>query len=150
MYGYNLDIIYFRLGLNRMEHIRSASTMWRATCSFPTYKSDIYRDYMRAKLSEIDILVFSGGGTCKTVDNINIRGHEGRKVTVPFYQEGAFPFHTDSTVTHCQFHVTEGSVGSEDNFGYYGSFNRAFRCTESDESTTQYWFGGNISHRNYV
>ena len=124
-----------------MKYIRSSSTMWRVTCSFLKYKSDIYRDYVRAQISEIDIITFNGLGSCRMVDYINIRGQFGTNVTVPFWQGDSFSFHTDSTEAHCEFNAKDGSIGSEDNFGLYWTYNNEFRCTESEESTTQYWFG---------
>ena len=132
-----------------MEHIRSSSTMWRATCSFPTYKSDIYRDYVRAQLKDIDILEYKHDEKCRKVDYINIRGFQGWKVTVPFWQVN-YPFHIDSSSSSCEFNARSSSIGSEDNFGYYETVNSAFRCTGSSQNTTQYWFGGNISHNSYA
>ena len=134
---------FWRLGLSRMKDIRSSSTMWRATCSFPTYKSDIYRDYVRAHLTSIDILEFVGFKECRSADYINIRGNEGWKITSGFWQV-EYHMHTDSSIKPCQFDALLGSTYDEDNFGYYSTYSRAFRCTETDKSTTQYWFGGNV------
>ena len=127
-----------------MTEIRSSSTMWRATCSFPTYKSDILRDYMKARFSETDLLTFKGNGVCKTMDYISIRGVAARNVTVPFWHNQFSHLHTDSSHGNCQFQLIKGAVIGEDNFGHYETFNPVFRCTESDDSTTQYWFGVNV------
>ena len=124
-----------------MMHFRSSSRLWRATCSFSTYKSNIYRDYMRGKIGANDILQYVGDGQCLPIDFIDIRGNRDSNTTVPFWQSDSYQFHTDSTLKLCQFDGFHGSVVNEDNFGYYLSFNSAFRCTESQESTTQYWFG---------
>ena len=118
--------------------------MWRAACSFPKYKSDIYRDYVRVRIKELDILTFNAEGACKKVDHINIRGHKASNITVPFWQSASFSFHTDSTKERCKFNAARDSVNSEDNFGFYHKVNPNFRCTESEDSTTQYWFGGHI------
>ena len=126
-----------------MKSIRSSSTKWRATCSFPTYKSDIYRDYIRAQLKDIDILEYNLDGECRRVDFINIRGNKGWNITSAFWQK-SFPFHIDSSQKPCQFNALNGVILDEDNFGLYYTYSRAFRCTETDGSTTQYWFGGNI------
>ena len=136
--------IYCRLGLQRMQNIRSLSTMWRATCSFPIRKADIFRDYIRAQLQNIDILTYKDTWKCLEVDYINIRGHEGKHITVPFWQPQDQVLHTDSSVKHCTFDATEGSVENEDNFGLYVSHNVKFQCTESDNSTTQFWLGTNV------
>ena len=127
-----------------MQNIRAASTLWRATCSFPRYKSDIYRDYMKADFKQADIFEVKGMGECLRIAYINVRGHEGRNVKVPFWQLPTDHIHTDTNNTLCEFDARAGSVFSEDNFGTYANFNRAFRCAESDDSTTQYWFGGTV------
>ena len=138
-------LVYSRLSLQRMQHIHSSSTMWRATCSFPTYKSDIYRDYMRFKISEVDMLTFTGNAACCIVDRINIRGHTGSRTTVALWQQISYTLHIDSSqAVLCSFNARSGSILDEDNFGNYATFNNAFRCTESAESTTQYWFGVNV------
>ena len=78
------------------------------------------------------------------VDYINIRGHEGKNITVPFWQPQGQVFHTDSSFKPCTFDAKEGSVENEDNFGLYVSTNVKFKCTESDNSTTQFWLGTNV------
>ena len=127
-----------------MEQIRLSSTMWRATCSFPVYKSSIFRDYVRAQLKEVDILDYEDKRQCRKVDHINIRGHEDSNISVPFWQTADYIFHTDSSIQLCVFSARQGSVSSEDNFGFYNKFNPAFRCSETDEATTQYWLGRSV------
>ena len=124
--------------------IRSASSMWRATCSFPTYKSDIYRDYIRGQVQDVDILKLKGHIVCRKIDHINVRGHKASSIMVPFWQSEVFPFHTDSSEIFCNFNATYGSVRSEDNFGFYKHSSPTFRCTEDGASTTQYWFGAHV------
>ena len=127
-----------------MKNVRSSSTMWRATCNFPIYKSDIYRDYMRAEISDLDILTFEGFAVCHIVEHINIRGITGFNITVGFWQNSFLGFHVDSSELVCNFDARSGSLDDEDNFGQYKTCNNAFRCTESENSTTQYWFGGTV------
>ena len=117
--------------------------MWRATCNFPKYKTDIHRDYVRAQINEVDILRFEGFGQCHKVDYINIRGHVGINVTVAFWQYGRIPSHADSSGSVCEFDVGRSS---DDYAGSSGIAlaNNAFRCTEVDESTTQYWYGADV------
>ena len=126
-----------------MNAIKRKSTHWRSTCQFPKYTLH-YCDYVRARFQDFDIMAFNGSGICKKVEYINIRGHSGSKVTAPFWQNDQIPLHTDSTVTGCQFNASSGAVGNEDNFGHYESTNTAFRCTQSNAATTQYWFGGKL------
>jgi len=131
----------YRLGLQRMQHIRSLSTMWRATCNFPIRKSNILHDYVRSQLQVADILTYIGTEECMNVDYINIRGHIGRNVRVAFWQADDQVFHTDSGNFWCNFDATGSNVANEDNFGYYYAHNRNFTCTESNSSTTQWWLG---------
>ena len=138
-----MNLLSLRVGLQRMTEIRSSSTMWPATCSFPTYKPDILRDYMKARFSETDLLTFKGNGVCKIMDYKKIRGVAARNVTVPFWHNQFSHLHTDSSHSNCQFQLTEGAVSGEDNFGFYEIIDREFRCTEFVNSTTQYWFGVN-------
>ena len=134
----------YRLPLEKMEALRSASTHWRITCSFPVSGVD-YRDYARAKFSDVDMISFKGVGSCKKTEYIDIRGHNCTNCMIPWWQgwvgDNGF-FHTDSSV-HCtgRSHFP-GSLGSEDNFGHYAIMNKNFRCTKDSESTTNYWIGG--------
>jgi len=132
----------YRMSKDRMDFLKTKSSHWRATCSFNKFKVD-YRDYMRGNFGDFDVTSFLGGGTCKKVEYVNIRGLMGQG-TVPMWQaqNGLF-LHTDSTVMDkgCDIKGFAGAKSSEDNFGYYGVSNRAFRCSASNTATTQYWFG---------
>ena len=85
---------------------------------------------------------YVGRAVCKKVEYVNIREHEGTDVKVRVFQElNEYTLHIDtpSGSNNCHFNPKSGAVSSEDNFGWYG--NGKFRCTATDESTTQYWFG---------
>ena len=131
----------YRLSLERMRSLQVHSTHWRATCSYPTHGID-FRDYLRGNFKDFNIVDFLGGGECKRVEYVDIRGHNGTNLTVPFWQGVAL--HIDSSSSLCEFSATVGAVSSEDNFGYYGAFNPKFRCTQTDNSTTQWWFGAHL------
>ena len=94
----------YRLSLSRMQHLFQQSTHFRVTTGFNTYGVD-FRDYLRAKLSSLDVLTYQGLSSCKMVEYIDIRGNKGYGVTVPFWQGGvsSYTFHTDSPSKHCQF-----------------------------------------------
>ncbi|XP_065051833.1 transmembrane cell adhesion receptor mua-3-like isoform X9 [Rhopilema esculentum] len=132
----------YRLGFSVMDYVSSVSTHWRATCSYPGYGVD-YRDYVRAKLSEINPLTYKDS-ICKLVELINIRGHNATNQWVSFWQDTELFLHTDSDLNHCFLLAKEGSVASEDNFGYHETINKDFSCTEASTSTTQYWFGVSV------
>ena len=132
----------YRMSLSQMTHIKSQSTHWRTTCSFPTNKVD-YADYLRAKFADFDIMTFLGHGICKKVEYVNIRGHQCAQCAIKWWQRiNIFAPHIDSSETGCPFVPTQGAVRSVDNFGYYGQYNRKFRCSSGPNSTTNWWFGG--------
>ena len=135
----------YRLSLARMRFLQTHSTHWRATCSYPTHGID-FRDYLRGNFKDFNVVDYIGGGQCKRVEYINTRGYVGKNLTVPFWQYLHEGLHTDSSVnTNCQFKAARiGAVGSEDNFGWYGSYNPKFRCTTDTQSTTQWWFGAHL------
>ena len=135
----------YRQTLARMKTLRSQSKYWRATCSYNLMEQKIdYRDYLRGKFSDFDIMDYLGQGHCFPVDFVNIREHAaGSGTTVRFWQmQNTYMLTTDSSVTGCGFVASAGAVPSEDNFGYYGTINTNFRCTMADDSSTQWWFGG--------
>jgi len=129
----------YRMSKIQMNFLKERSTHWRITCSFDKIDID-YVDYLRGNFGAFDITSFSGQGTCRTVDYINVRGHIGHE-TAPFWQNPGYLFHTDSSRTQCTFDGGAGAKSSEDNFGYYRSTNPAFRCSAGPDATTQYWFG---------
>ena len=134
----------YRLSLARMKSVKSRSTHWRATCSFPEYGVD-FRDYVRGNFKDFDIVDFLGKAQCKKVERINIRGNKGKNLTARFWQlASGNTLHIDSSWTGCQFNPTPGSLHNEDNFGLYSKINPKFRCTEKAQSTTQWWFGGHL------
>lgn len=130
----------YRMSLPQMNHIKSQSTHWRITCSFPTYGVD-YTDYVRGKFADFDVMTFHGVGTCKKVEYINVRGLRCAHCTSGWWQSNIFPLHV-STEAKCEFKTTQGAVHSEDNFGLYVYQNVKFRCTSGPRSTTNVWFGG--------
>ena len=131
-----------RLDKANMTSVQNFTLLWRMTCSFATNGID-YRDYVRGKKQELDVIHFGGSKVCKTVEYVNVRGHSCSQCTANFYQPVGTNLHIDSD-TNCDFDSTSGAVFSEDNFGVYDNANFAFRCTESLESTTQVWFGDYI------
>uniref|UniRef100_UPI003753F7BC fibrinogen-like YCDxxxxGGGW domain-containing protein n=1 Tax=Salmonella sp. s51933 TaxID=3160127 RepID=UPI003753F7BC len=64
----------YRISTSQMNHMKSQSSHWRVTCSFPTHGVD-YTDYVRAEFEHFDVMTFTGHGVCKKVEYVNIRGH---------------------------------------------------------------------------
>ena len=135
----------YRLSLERMRSLQVHSTHWRATCSYPTHGID-FTDYLRGNFKDFNIVDFLGHGKCKRVEYVNIRGHNGTNLTVPFWADLKLGLHTDSSGVLCKFDASVGAVVSEDNFGVYWAFNTNFRCTQADNSTTQWWFGAHLKN----
>nr|BAJ05404.1 lectin [Nemopilema nomurai] len=136
--------VAYRLSRAQMLSIKAQSTHWRSTCSFNTHGVDLI-DYVRANFNSIDITSFLGSGVCRKVEYINIRGQAASHKTVRFWQVlNTYALHIDSYYSQsiCQFGAKQGSVVSEDNFGYHATVNKNFRCTAGQWATTQYWFGG--------
>ena len=135
----------YRLLKPRMEALSSQLTHVRMTSSYPIYGVD-YRDYLRAKISSLNIFdLFTSSTRCATVEYVNIRGIVGKDLTVATYQFAGGILHVDSGNTICQYDGRIGAVASENNFGFHcydGQVNKEFRSCENDESTIQYWFGG--------
>ena len=132
-----------RLDYANMKPIQKYTTLWRMTCSFQTSGID-YRDYVRGKKQELDVITFDGDLICKKVEYVNIRGHMCLQCTVSFYQRDNCNLHLNSDITACDFHGSHGAVYSEDNFGCYMGVHSAFRCARNPESTSQVWFGDYI------
>ena len=88
----------------------------------------------------------STGSNCFKVQSANIRGFQCDEQTVNFWSlsndKAGKHFRIDSSFCHCECcdWVTD-SIHSEDNFGFYGTYNPAFSCSASPDSTTNYWIG---------
>jgi hypothetical protein len=133
----------YRLSLQRMNELRSQSTHWYSACNMETNPS---RDSVRAKFSSMDFVSYIGGGGCYKMEYVNVRGNTCTNCNAPWWQSNSgYALHIDSGGNHCGSsglgNIHSGAVGSEDNFGYYGSPASGFKCTQSSSSTTQFWMG---------
>ena len=136
-----------------MNSIRKYSTHWRATCNLGSdHYTEIfsYKDYLRGKFSDFNIMIYEGGGlsTCQPVDYINILGNaSGSGTTVGFWQSsGSYFLHIDSSDTGCDFLPLANP--RVDYFGYYGDgLSSEFRCSQYESYTTQWWFGGYLEEK---
>ena len=133
----------YRLSKSRMKSIQDVSTHWRATCNFPTDGVD-YRDYIRVSLKSLNLLQEPTDSTfCLLTEFVNVRNYSCSQCTV-WIGYGSISgtihsFHVDSGDQRCDFSGRASS--DEDNFGFYHTQNKDFRCTSSLNSTTQYWLG---------
>ncbi|KAJ7372429.1 hypothetical protein OS493_018932 [Desmophyllum pertusum] len=134
----------YRLPLNRMVELKSRSTHWRVTCSFPSQGVD-YRDYLRVEFERFDVLTFVAGRVCKQVEYIDIRGHVCQQCTTAWGQKIELFLTHRSDVNECDRGSTPDHISSEQSFGRYKKGrNPEFRCTSEDSSTTNYWFGSRL------
>ena len=136
----------FRLSQSRINFIASHSTHVRATCNFNTDGLN-YTDYLRAKLSDIDVMSLDFSG-CKRYEYINIRGYNCHNCTAHFSQKDYWHAHVDShygSQIGCQFNSPHAGslklLRGDDNFGWYETVNHVHRCSASADSTTQWWIG---------
>ena len=139
----------YRLQLDRMKGLRSESTHWRITCSFDPASVVDYRDYVRAKFQNFDVLTYKGKKTCELVDYINVHDHSCENCTAVWYQAGEFILTHKSNENLCEFGSAPESIQvngthSEQNFGRYVFYNPNFRCTSNSSATTNYWFGSQV------
>ena len=135
----------YRLSKSRMESIQQDSRKWRITCQYDT-SGVVYTDYVRGSNDEMNILTERRGATCVRVEYIDIRGEICQNCSAFFSQSDSHVLHSDSFRSHnCEFEPKKGlscGGGGEDNFGYYRCINPAHRCSATQTSTTQTWFGG--------
>ncbi len=143
----------YRLSWSRMNDIlKDSNQKWRLTCNFNT-EGLVKRDYVRATHAEIPLLPSdSSSGEhkgCKRVEFIDIRGTNCSNCEVYLGQNEDYPLHIDSYYSQieCKTNFPESQPcgdNGEDNFGFYGCVNRQHRCSSSEDSTTQLWFGGDF------
>ena len=116
----------------------------RVTCNLPADGLQ-FTDYARAVLAGHDIFG-DWGGDCKLFEYINIRGINCSDCTAYTRMDlnGAWFVNSfKSKENECDFDGSLEAVDNENNFGRYhsGAINTNHRCSSSDPSTTQYWFG---------
>ncbi|XP_028513565.1 uncharacterized protein LOC114574632 [Exaiptasia diaphana] len=135
----------FRMGLIRMKHFKSISTLFRATCDFPN-RASLTPDLLIGALSDVDILNDRISSECKRYKFIDIRGYNCTDCTASTTHglSHDFHFHLDVTWNHpCDFNPP--SKNNVDSFGYYDTVDDnqygMSTCTATPTSTTQWWFG---------
>ena len=138
----------YRLSRPRMQSIHEDSSKFRITCNYDT-DGVVYRDYLLAANDQINILTYTNAEICLLVEQIDIRGQGCEYCTALISQGGKWksPLHSDSYYAqrfNCEFQPSGSEYcddHGEDNFGVYGCVNEDHRCSASQSSTTQIWFG---------
>ena len=134
----------YRLSKSRMEFLAKHSTHFRVTCNFPQDGMQ-YTDYARANLTDLDLFSdWSRRALCKKYEYINIRGINCSSCTALTKQNQTVAWSVYSGLSKgrgCDFGEVQEVRRGEMNFGEYRSVNPKHRCTSSNASTTQHWFG---------
>jgi len=135
----------YRIGLSKMQHVRSSSTLFRATCDFPNRNGVLTPDLLIGRLSDVDILTyhFQSQQTCRKFMFVDIRGHSCTNCmvyTLQNYYSQNRHFYIDVTHGYCEFKPPY-SVKSVDSFGCYETTDTISKCTATPQSTTQWWLG---------
>lgn len=139
----------YRLSKSRMKHIQQdLNHKWRLTCNFDS-DGPVYTDYVQASHAVVPLLSTDGQhDDCQTVEFINIRGQAHTNGNVRIVHEKRKGLHIDSyhSGIKCMTKFLESKKcddgSGEDNFGEYRCTNKNHRCSSSETSTTQLWFGG--------
>ncbi|CAB4005173.1 Hypothetical predicted protein, partial [Paramuricea clavata] len=66
----------YRMSNSQMNHCKQQSTHWRVACSIPQDAKHIYTNYWRTTFKDFDVMTFRNYNVCKTIEFVNIRGHE--------------------------------------------------------------------------
>ena len=139
----------YRLSRSRMDDIhKDSNSKWRFTCNFDK-DGLLHTDYVITTHADIPILSLPNNyEACGKFEFIDIRGNNCTNCKVLIAQKVNWSFHIDSyhTKEKCLTNTFPDSFrcdgSGEDNFGFYVCVNPKHRCSSTNESTTQVWFGG--------
>ena len=132
----------YRPGLPFRKYMRNKTSMFRATCDFPKRGGVLTPDYLFGYLSDYDIINHGNTWECRKFGHVNVRGYNYFNVSLfTVHFENVFHLHFECPASCPGFTGVPNSVGSEDCFGFYVSYNPASKCTATAKSTTQWWFG---------
>ena len=132
----------YRMGVHLTSSMKKQSTHWRITCSLPQYGVNISKDYVRAAFTDFD-LMSDFWGECKKVSHISVMGQSCSECTAQWSQRNNATPHIAAVQDDlCDIKSDKSGYNY---FGSYSSYNPKFRCTESPDSTTNYWFGSYVS-----
>ena len=144
----NINWNFYRLSLPHMQYLASQSTHLRATCNF-SVEGLSFTDYFRTVLRTHYIFT-TFDGECRWYGQLNIRGVQCFSCSAFTIQKKGRAWFINSYSSKgngCQF---DGRPGRQDrpgsgehNFGRYadGKVNHNHRCSASNSSTTEHWFG---------
>lgn len=150
----------YRLSRARMVELNQHSSHWRATCSYEVFGVD-FEDYIRVNMSDVDLItgyyfnIHIGPSACKTIEFMKVvRAAECRQCNFALYHtpKGTplLQIIHSKEWSQCTFDITQSSYTCDPSinsrpiyFTIDGStcIDPKFRCTASDSSTTQNWFG---------
>lgn len=134
----------YRLGKSEMQYLRAKSIMFRATCNYQEkfQTGTLKPDYLRGHLSDVDIIYDDNIESCKRYINVNIRGYECTNCLAhtAHGRESNWHYHLDVTWNVCDFRPP-CEKQNVDSFGMYATIENQSTCTQTQQSTTQWWLG---------
>ncbi|XP_048589895.1 uncharacterized protein LOC5499980 isoform X1 [Nematostella vectensis] len=135
----------YRLSRDKMQHLRSTAVSYRVTCQFLKRSNVTKLDYLEGKLSSFDIIEeesLTNAGFCKTVDYVNIEGHDCRNCTLALFQKiEQWHLHSEPRKGNCDMKPSGYEVQSNEAFGFYDPGRDTFLCASAPDATTEYWLG---------
>jgi hypothetical protein len=132
----------YRMSYSVMHHVKSTTTHWRVTCSFPQYGVNINTDYVRAAFADFDIMG-EFWRECKKVSHISVKGQSCSECTAHWSQGNGSTPHIAAVDEKDVCDIKSDKSGNN-YFGAYEKYSARFRCTENATSSTNYWFGSYV------
>ncbi|XP_032242683.2 uncharacterized protein LOC5516850 [Nematostella vectensis] len=131
----------YRLSRERMQAVKATAVSYRVTCKFLTRKNVTDRDYLEGRLSAWDIIEEESIAACKNVTYVDIEGYSCWDCTLALQQKKG-KWHLCATpLTGCDLRPPEYVSNLWEAFGWYNPMQETFLCTDSLDSTTEYWLG---------
>jgi hypothetical protein len=134
-----------------MYTLRKHAARVMATCNMKLPQNEgTDVDHAIASTASWDVMNWEGGGHCVFMESMAVRKTKtnGGKCIRCYARwwdggSGGHLHHDSGGNSECYSPYLSGAyhqVGSEDNFGQYGSVASDFACSSSSSSTTQWWF----------
>ncbi|EDO45121.1 predicted protein [Nematostella vectensis] len=135
----------YRLARQDMQMIKATAMSYRATCKFLTRANVTDRDYMEGRLSAWDIIEEASDDPypeyCRRLTYVNVEGYSCSDCTMALFQKKG-TWHAHGEMRHgCDFQPPGYNNTAWQVFGWYQPIRSSFLCTDSEDSTTEYWLG---------
>ena len=141
----------YRMSRDAMIEIKNYSQFLFSTCNFDLSFS---KDFVWLDVDDLENTIgydiFSTNNTndgyfgsiCLEAQKINVRNETCQYQSVNVISNETFKhFNILSSSDNCECNLSSGAILNENNFGDYSNINTQFSCSNSNQSTTQWWFG---------